>query len=655
VLIKAQYEQLETYLRARQDHFDGFVICRPHNMRFFLEAIGPERQLLGTAKIFYDAEALFVTRDLQVREAEGRPVTDTDRHQLIAEEVALTRLADVVLSVSPAEQEIFEDYGAAQVRLLGHSLDDTPIETNFEARDQIVFLGATAENAPNTDAVLWFTSEILPRLRRALEQPEFRLATIGLNKVKAITALEGKAIDAAGMVDVLKPALARARLMVVPTRLGAGIAHKAHQAAMLGIPMVVTSLIATQLGWQDGQEVLVADDPSDFATACARLYQDPALWEKIRATALARVRLDCAPDQFAARLKEIVRDLPVTHRQPEPGGSRVPMPVVPMRPLEPHTSRPAAEDWAMGVPFQYPAIPGAPRVGIFCHLYYPWVAQELLYYLRKLPVPAELLISTDTDAKKAEIETLLSGWDQPVTLRVLPNRGRDIAPKLIGFADMYERFDLVLHLHSKVSDHAAFLAPWRSYLFETLMGSPETVGSILDAFNRLPDLGMVAPQHFEAVRRWLGWNGNFDAAKAMAARMGIKLLADRALDFPAGSMFWARPAALKPLLDLNLSFDDFPSEDRQLDLTPAHVIERLYFYATERSGHTWLKVADPALCLNTGTIAEIISPVALSQFAAEHGVLLTGNAPITKLDEAAEMMTRQAPGLVHRLGNRQFS
>ncbi len=652
VLIKAQYEQVEPYLRARQEHFDGFVICRPHNMKFFLDAVGFERELIGKAKIFYDAEALFVTRDLQLRDAAGQPATEAERHQLIAEEVALTRLADVVLSVSPAEQEIFEDYGAGQVRLLGHGLDDEPLETDFDERDQIVFLGATAENTPNTDALIWFTAEILPRLRRALERPDFRLTTIGLNKVKAVTALEGVLIDAVGMVDELPPALARARLMVVPTRLGAGIPHKVHQAAMFGIPMVVTTLIATQLGWQDGQDLLVADDPADFAAACARLYQDAALWERLRAAALARARLDCAPERFAARLHEIVRDLPITHRQPERGEWPVAMPLLPIKPVEPHTSRPAADDWAMAVPFQYPAIPGTPRIGIMCHLYYPAIAAELLYYLRKLPLPAELMISTDTEDKKAEIAAALVGWEQPLTLRVLPNRGRDIAPKLVGFADMYEPFDLVLHLHSKMSDHAAFLAPWRAYLFETLLGSPETIGSILDAFNRMPDLGMIAPQHFEAVRRWLGWNGNFDAAKALSMRMGMKLLPDRALDFPAGSMFWARPAALKPLLDLKLSFDDFPAEGKQLDHTLAHVIERLYFYATERSGHTWLKIADPVLCLNTATIADIASPVALSQFAAQHGVLLTGTAPIAKLDEATPLMTRQAPGLLRRLAGR---
>jgi lipopolysaccharide biosynthesis protein len=277
----------------------------------------------------------------------------------------------------------------------------------------------------------------------------------------------------------------------------------------------------------------------------------------------------------------------------------------------------------------------------------------MLFYLRNIPVPADLFLSTDTPEKQAALQSVFAGWDKgAVEIRTTPNRGRDIAPKLVGFADVYDRYDLVLHLHSKISTHAAFLAPWRSYLFEILLGSPEIVRSILDAFARVPDLGMVAPQHFEGIRRWIGWNGNFQAAHALAARMGLNISPRRALDFPSGSMFWARPAALRPLLDLKLGFDDFPEESAQVDHTPAHAIERLYFYACERSGHTWFKITQPALCFDTATAVDITTPTALNQFIGEHSVMLSGPGAIATRDDPAPMMTRVSPGLARRLAAR---
>ncbi len=652
VLIAAEGTQIRPYLEARRGHFDAILVCRPPNMATFQKAVDHDLDLIGDAAILYDAEALFVTRDLQRMEADGRPATDAQRHRMTAAEVALTRTAAAVISVSAAEQATLERYGARQVHLLSHAIDDAPIETGFAARDQVVFLGTlSSDDSPNADAVLWFAEDILPELRRDIGA-DFRLTVVGLATAPRILALDGSAIDAMGMVENLHEALARARVLVVPSRFAAGIPLKAYQAAMLGIPMVTTPLVASQLGWVDGEDLLVGEDAAGFAQACARLYRDRELWERLRENALRRARQDCSAEAFDAQVREILRGIRLVRRgalPPEPAA-------LPPPPSDaPNTSRPAAADYSAAVPFGYapPAQAAPPRLGVMAHLFHPEIAPEMLHYLRHLPIPAQLYLSTDTTEKAAAIGRSFDGWDKgAVEIRVLPNRGRDIMPKLVGFADAYADCDLVLHLHSKRSDHAAFLAPWRSFLFENLMGSPAIIASILDAFARLPDLGMVAPQHYEPIRRWIGWNGNLDLARGLATRMGITLSATRALDFPSGSMFWARSAALKPLLDLRLRPEDFPAEGAQLDHTPAHAIERLYFHVCERSGHSWMKVADPALYMDTTRIVDIPSPVALSRFAGEHGVMLGGLAPLAVLAEPAPLVTRVPPGLARRLSQR---
>ena len=143
----------------------------------------------------------------------------------------------------------------------------------------------------------------------------------------------------------------------------------------------------------------------------------------------------------------------------------------------------------------------------------------------------------------------------------MPNRGRDIAPKLIGFRDVHDQYEFVLHLHSKRSLHADFLAPWRGYIYETLLGSTAIVRQRIRGFrSACPGSACWRRSTSSRPRRWLDWNGNFEIARSIAARMGIALHPDAALDFPSGSMFWARSAALRPVLDLNLSFEDFPRE-----------------------------------------------------------------------------------------------
>lgn len=245
------------------------------------------------------------------------------------------------------------------------------------------------------------------------------------------------------------------------------------------------------------------------------------------------------------------------------------------------------------VPFDVGFAQASPpqSVGAVIHAFYPELMAEIRSYLENIPGPVDVFVSTDTEAKRRAILEVMAGWTAGVVeVRLSPNRGRDIAPKLITFRDVYESHPIVLHLHTKKSPHDSFLRLWRYLVYETLLGSPRIVSGILSAFAQEPRLGMVAADHFFPSRGGIQWGDNFAVAADLAARMGLSIDPRAPLDFPAGSMFWARSAALRPMLALDLSPDDFPPEEGQTDGTLAHAVERLYFHACEMAGMSWMKI-----------------------------------------------------------------
>ena len=262
---------------------------------------------------------------------------------------------------------------------------------------------------------------------------------------------------------------------------------------------------------------------------------------------------------------------------------------------------PPCDDYCFAIPFDYPIEKPTvtPNLAVVCHMYYPEMLEEFKRYLSNIPFPFDLFITTDSEEKKNEITTGLLDWNKgAVEIRLAPNRGRDIAPKLITCRDVYERYEFFLHIHSKKSPHNHAMEGWRPYLLETLLGSREIVESIFEAFNSDPLLGLIAPQHYNPVRGSIGWGWNFDAAKKFATRLGLKLSIDGKVDFPSGSMFWGRSAAIKPLLESALTIEDFPTEASQIDGTLGHIIERIYFFVCEHAGYRWLKVACPTQLQN---------------------------------------------------------
>ena len=318
--------------------------------------------------------------------------------------------------------------------------------------------------------------------------------------------------------------------------------------------------------------------------------------------------------------------------------------------IPPEVARPIDIDYSVAVPFAYQReLVSSPTLAVFCHLFYEEQVHEFRRYLANIPFSFDLYISTDDKLKKTIIEKAFSGWScGRIEVRVMQNCGRDIAPKLVGFKDVYADYEYVLHLHSKRSEHDSVLEHWRGFLLENLLGSEAVVRSIFDAFEQHSDLGMVAGQHFEPVRHWINWGGNFPAAHKLAQSMGIHLKQEQVLDFPSGSMFWARSAALKPLLDVGLSLVDFTEEDGQIDGTLAHAIERLYYHVCEAAGYKWLKISDPELFAQTPAIVTINSIDALDRYIVEHNLQLTGEdlpAPRVRHPQPIE---QPAPELIKR-------
>ncbi len=244
------------------------------------------------------------------------------------------------------------------------------------------------------------------------------------------------------------------------------------------------------------------------------------------------------------------------------------------------------------VPFEQRLIAHRPpvRLAVVLHLYHVDQAETFRKALSVIPVSFSLFISTDTDEKAAQLHAIFAGGPTGhIEIRVVPNRGRDIAPKLVTFAEIYDSQDLILFLHSEKSEHNLdILSGWRYFIMDALIGSAETAESILDAFAAAPDLGMVAPPNLPQIREFMDWNINFGDCRILAQRMGIALSVDSPLDFPSGSMFWARSAALRPLLEAEICLEDFPEEAGQTDGTFAHAVERMFFYSCEKAGFRWV-------------------------------------------------------------------
>lgn len=250
-------------------------------------------------------------------------------------------------------------------------------------------------------------------------------------------------------------------------------------------------------------------------------------------------------------------------------------------------------------------VPIAPlKFAVVVHVFYLDIFRKIVRSLEAVNIPYSMIVTTPKSVDQEEIVKICKRAKVPhPEIIVLENRGRDILPKLKAADRLLADHDVALFLHTKKSPHLAKDHGWLLHVMECLCGSEHRVRQVLDCFLEIPHLGMISPSTPDWLKPALNWGGNFPVAAAVAKEAKFADLPDE-IDFPAGSMFWARPSALRPLMK-SVIWDMFEDEAGQLDGTIAHGIERLFFVACENAGFQWFKIASDNYQNNNSSVVNI--------------------------------------------------
>ena len=295
---------LSSFLDERRDCFDVIVVSRPDIYRLFREAVRSWPHLLTAVRIVYDAEALFSRRDIARAALTGEPVPPDVAAAMIDREIASTEGADAIVCVSDSEAAEFRRRTRVPVHRLGHAITvrhDTPA---FPERQGFLFVGRLLEReAPNFQGLAWFIREVWPTVRAQI--PGAVLTVAGHLRAEH-DELIADGVSLVGPIDDLACLYDASRVFVAPIRFAAGIPIKIIEASAAGLPCVTTSLLAEQLGWQHGRQVMACDTPESLAQCCITLHGSEPTWTKIRGEAQRAVELEHGVHAFRLQVARIL-------------------------------------------------------------------------------------------------------------------------------------------------------------------------------------------------------------------------------------------------------------------------------------------------------------------------------------------------------------
>jgi glycosyltransferase involved in cell wall biosynthesis len=170
----------------------------------------------------------------------------------------------------------------------------------------LIFMGGMWR-PPNIDAVLYFYHSIFDRIRRTI--PDATLYVVGGSPSKEIKRLGSKpGVRVTGYVKDIYPYYMRCDVSVVPMRIAGGIMCKVLDAMAAGLPVVATSQGNEGIGAISEEEIIVADDPAEFAQRTIELLKDGDRRKTMGQKGLDFVRRNFSWNQIIGRLEAVYQE-----------------------------------------------------------------------------------------------------------------------------------------------------------------------------------------------------------------------------------------------------------------------------------------------------------------------------------------------------------
>jgi len=247
------------------------------------------KEALPDVKVVCDTDSVwsrFVLRELPYAEGARKEKIARDGALKEAEERAWVNLCEVTTAVSEVDAEYYRSISPepARIKLFSNVIDIQnysviPTQpTNFK-KPCIFLAGSFGPNSAMNMAANWVLDEVLPLFHQ--RYPELHFYIFGRNSDREFAHRANARVTVTGMLESVLPFLCYADVALVPLKFESGTRFKILEAGACRVPLVSTTLGAEGIPVVHDQDILIADDPADFAAAILRILDEPELGRRL--------------------------------------------------------------------------------------------------------------------------------------------------------------------------------------------------------------------------------------------------------------------------------------------------------------------------------------------------------------------------------------
>lgn len=270
------------------------------------------------SKVVFDTDSVwsrFILREVPYAKNTRRIILNIRGFIKKLEENFLTKFSDITTAVSEVDAIHYRKFvkQKEKIRIFANVVDldyynHKNITSKIEKDHPSIYLAGSFGhyNSPMDKAAFWMIEEILPLIWERIENAKFYL--VGRNSEYCFKNYANhKNISITGKVESVLPYLLFSNVSVVPLKFESGTRFKIMEAAACNIPVVSTSLGSEGLDLVHNKDILLANDPLNFAKSVVDLINNKEKADYIAKNCREKIKKYYSLDSLEKQANKILK------------------------------------------------------------------------------------------------------------------------------------------------------------------------------------------------------------------------------------------------------------------------------------------------------------------------------------------------------------
>jgi len=213
---------------------------------------------------------------------------------------------DGVVCITQGDADYFQANGCRKPMMAMPFGIDIPKPAAEPVEPYSLFHIGAMDWMPNQESISWLLDHVWPEVHR--EVPQAHLYLAGRKMPEKLMQRQIEGVSIVGEVDDAMQFIAGKQINVVPLLSGSGIRVKIIEAMSVGKAVVTTTVGARGIDYTDGENLLIANTPSEFARQIKRLVDDPDYCRRVGNAAARLVADQYDVDHLTERLLQFYKE-----------------------------------------------------------------------------------------------------------------------------------------------------------------------------------------------------------------------------------------------------------------------------------------------------------------------------------------------------------